>query len=147
MSKFKSPSIHTTPLYRAKAAYSNMLARCENKNGKNKSYSDVKLKMTLEEWLIWSIPRYTAFIESNPNSSPSVSRKEDKGDYEIGNIEIISMRSNREKQVIKKMDDVNLICPNCGVSFIRSGRYVKSKTKGGIHDLLCSRQCSGSWRK
>jgi hypothetical protein len=51
--EYKSPPIHRTPLYRAKAAYYGMLARCENKNGKSPSYVNVQLKMTWEEWLEW----------------------------------------------------------------------------------------------
>ena len=52
MKAFKSPPIHRTPLYRAKAAYCNMIARCENVNGKNPAYANVKLRMTLDEILL-----------------------------------------------------------------------------------------------
>lgn len=35
MINYKSPQIHRTPLYRAKASYSGMKARCLNVNGKD----------------------------------------------------------------------------------------------------------------
>jgi hypothetical protein len=82
MKTFKSPPIHRTPLYRAKAAYCNMIARCENANGKNPSYVDVKLRMTLDEYLEWAVPRYAQFIAQFPNETPCTARIGDKGDRE-----------------------------------------------------------------
>jgi hypothetical protein len=96
--KFKSPSIHRTSLYRAKSAYSSMLARCGNANGKNPSYEKAEVRMTLKEWLDWAIPEYERCILMYPNESPSVSRLNDCGHYEIGNIEIIPMFLNRKQQ-------------------------------------------------
>lgn len=98
MRKFKSPTIHQTPLYRATAAYSGMKARCLNANGKNPTYAVVELKMTLEQWLEWAVPRYERFIADRPGVSPSAARKGDAGHYEIGNVEIISNIENRAQQ-------------------------------------------------
>ncbi len=96
--KFKSPPIHRTALYRAKAAYANMKARCLNSNGKNPSYRSVRLKMSLDEWIKWAVPAYEMFMESFPRERPCAARKHDAGHYEIGNIEIISVSRNSREQ-------------------------------------------------
>ena len=102
MVEFKSPPIHRTPLYRAKAAYTLMQQRCLNANGKSQSYADVELRMSLDEFVKWALPHYERFIAEHPDESPCVSRHGDKGHYEIGNIDIISMSENRRRQVIPK---------------------------------------------
>lgn len=113
--KFKSPAIHRTPLYRAKAAYCGMVARCENANGKNPAYANVKLKMTLDEWLKWAVPRYRRFIAKHPGQSPCASRKGDAGHYEIGNIEIIDASENRARQraILLMREDGTKLCGRC----------------------------------
>lgn len=93
-SKFKSPPIHRTALYRAKAAYAGMLARCKDAKGKNPTYANVELRMTLAAWLEWSIPRYEEFFRHHPNLSPNAARFADAGHYEIGNIHIVSQQEN-----------------------------------------------------
>lgn len=75
-----------------------MKARCRNANGKNPAYTDVDLKMTEEEWIVWSVPLYEKFDLEFPGESPSAARAGDRGHYEIGNIRIIPMRKNREEQ-------------------------------------------------
>ena len=86
----KSPPIHRTPLYRARAAYKDMLQRCNNRNGKNPGYANVELQMTREEWLSWSLPLYEEFTRIHgEHESPSVSRIGDKGHYALGNLEIV----------------------------------------------------------
>lgn len=54
---YKSPEIHRTPIYRAKAAYSNMKRRC----GTEDAYKNVELRMSKKEWLAWALPEYQAF--------------------------------------------------------------------------------------
>lgn len=98
MKKFKSPAIHRTPMYRAKAAYCGMKRRCLNACGTEPSYANVELRMSLNEWLAWSLPRYRRFLNRHPDQSPSVSRKGDAGHYEIGNVEIVSALENRARQ-------------------------------------------------
>jgi hypothetical protein len=112
---FKSPPIHRTPLYRAKSAYCSMVVRCENTNGKNPAYKDVKLKMTLEEWLNWAIPQYEAFDRQYPDISPSVSRHGDKGHYEIGNLSIEPFYKNRisQNKACRLKPDGTKICTRC----------------------------------
>jgi hypothetical protein len=95
---FKSPPIHRTPLYRAKRAYKDMIERCGNPTGKNPSYANVELRMSLDEWLLWAIPRYEKCIANHPDESPSVSRFGDTGHYEISNLEIIPFKKNRAQQ-------------------------------------------------
>lgn len=54
--------------------------------------------MSLNEFLAWAVPEYERFAESNPNETPCVARFGDKGHYEIGNIEIISVAENNARQ-------------------------------------------------
>lgn len=120
--QFKSPPIHRTALYRAKAAYAGMFARCGNANGKNPTYADVELRMTLREWVEWSIPHYAKFIAENPHLSPAAARYGDEGHYEIGNIEIISTVENR-----KRMGAPSALCQD-GTKLCSRCRVVKQAT-------------------
>lgn len=114
MSLLKSPPIHQTPLYRARAAYRNMHRRCENRCGTEPAYAHVKLKMTLAEWLAWSVPKYETFIAKNPGVRPSVSRFGDKGHYEIGNIDIIPWIKNRQQMAMPgQAKDGKKRCSKC----------------------------------
>lgn len=128
--KFKSPPKHRKPRARAKAAYRNMERRCENSNGKCPSYADVKLLMSLDEWLEWAIPRYESFIEATPDKSPCVSRYKDSGHYEIGNIEIISTEENRERQkaILLLQEDNSKLCSRCREVKL-GGDFSKNKTR------------------
>lgn len=110
----KSPKIHRTAKYRAKAAFQNMKRRCTNTCGDNPAYRDVELRMTEDEWMSWAIPRYQKFIDDNPGLSPSVSRFGDSGHYEISNVEIISKIENRlkQKQPSIAVDDLKR-CSRC----------------------------------
>ena len=110
---YKSPSIHRTPRYRAKAAYANMKRRCGNKCGTEPAYAKVKLKMTLEEWMEWALPRYERFTRKYPDDIPNVSRKGDKGHYEIGNIRIVSHLVNRADRTIGQMVNGRKRCSSC----------------------------------
>ena len=98
MREYKSPEIHRTPLYRAKAAYSLMKARCLNRNGKNPTYAKVELRMTLEEWLSWAIPEYERFQNDHPGEIPNISRLGDKGHYELGNVRLLTVSENCHEQ-------------------------------------------------
>lgn len=100
---FKSPPIHRTPLYRAKAAYCGMQARCGNANGKNPAYAEVELRMLLEDWLAWAVPRYEEFDQRHPGQSPAAARKGDAGHYELGNIEIITFVENRRRMEVPRI--------------------------------------------
>ena len=137
----KSPEIHRTPIYRAKAAYRNMVARCGNANGKNPSYTDVELRMTLEEWLNWAIPKYEKFITDYPDTSPNVSRFGDQGHYEVDNIEITSFKVNRDALKTPGNGSQDLVCPACDARFSRTNRYIKGKLGEGVARLFCSQSC------
>ncbi len=146
---FKSPAIHRTPVYRAYAAYYGMLARCENKDGKNPSYADVELRMTFEEWLDWSVPKYEAFILINPSQSPSVSRFGDKGHYEIGNLEIISFIENRKRQRSKfSIVDGKKSCGRCGQTLAIEAFYKNKTNANGVSSWCkkCSKSHCTDWR-
>jgi len=137
--KYKSPKIHRTPLYRAKAAYLGMLKRCLNANGKNPTYSCVELRMTLEEFLEWSLPRYAEFISEFPNTVPNVARYNDKGHYEIGNIEIISRLENQQQTTYKAAIEGYKTCSKCNINKSIDS-FVKHKGKPDGLSYEC-REC------
>lgn len=151
--KFKSPPIHRTASYRAKAAYWGMLARCGNANGKNPSYSGVELRMTREEWLEWAIPRYDRFNQLYPNLSPNVSRFGDSGHYEIGNLKIVPLVVNRADQ---KRDtkhrlrgDGTKLCGGCQEIKAASEFYRKSRNpdKLDVRCKCCAKEYRTSYRR
>lgn len=136
MKEFKSPAIHRTPIYRAYAAYYGMQARCRNANGKNPAYTDVELRMTLDEWLDWSVPQYERFIGDHPNESPNVSRIGDAGHYEIGNVRIVSGLQNKREQKHTAPQLERYVCATCGTGFIR-------RKQGERKYQFCSKRCVG----
>ncbi len=138
----KSPAIHRTPLYRARAAYRNMRARCGNPDGKNPAYAEVELRMTMEEWIAWAVPEYERFDEEHPGAKPSVSRNGDEGHYELGNIELLTLQENRARMKSAHTGYVELVCPGCAEKFVRDKRTWKARTKAG-HVQYCSRSCVG----
>jgi len=153
MKAFKSPPIHQTALYRAKAAYCNMIARCENANGKNPAYANVKLRMTLDEFVAWSVPRYEAFIAEHPSASPVCARKGDKGDYEIGNIEIISFIENRRRQqpILLVREDGTKMCGGCRRIMDAVGNFGKNRSRRDdlVQGMSCGIKGAGHerWQK
>lgn len=119
--RYKSPDIHRTPLYRAKSAYSNMKRRCKGGKSEERSYNNVELKMTLDEFLTWSLPLYEDFQNKYPDKVPVVSRKNDSGNYEIGNIDIISKEENNKIQKYKTenriQEDGSKKCSRCNTKY------------------------------
>lgn len=113
----KSPPIHQTPLYRAKAAYANMERRCDGGNAaaENRSYAGVQLRMSLAEWLEWAVPQYIAFLAEHPDLTPCAARNGDAGHYELGNIRIISTIQNRAevRTILLVRDDGTKLCGAC----------------------------------
>ena len=53
--------------------------------------------MTKEQFLAWAIPKYNSWLQEHPDVVPSVNRIDNKGHYEIGNIEVISWGQNATK--------------------------------------------------
>jgi hypothetical protein len=134
MKKFKSPEIHRTPLYRARRAYRDMIVRCGNASGKNPTYANVELRMTMEEWLAWSVPQYECFLKKHPNESPSVSRFGDKGHYEISNLEIITLLANRQRMAApyQLKPDGTKKCGRCEQTKVASDFYRATRESDGL---------------
>lgn len=146
MRQYKSPAIHRTPLYRAKAAYCGMLARCGNRNGKNPAYASVELRMTKAEWLAWAVPQYEAFLSACPNETPNASRRNDCGHYEIGNIEIVSLSENRSvmtaRSVLMMKADGTKMCSSCGKTKIAAVHFSRHRSRA---DGYCY-DCKKCWK-
>jgi hypothetical protein len=149
---FKSPSIHRTPLYRAKATYRGMVKRCGNKNGLNPTYVNVQLKLTEQEFLDWAIPKYEQFLKEHPTEIPNVARFNDSGDYELGNIQLITRDENmQQRQWTHRLQaDGTKICDRCERKLIAKDNFTKSKGKFDGLDQWC-KQCKHAvntlWRQ
>ena len=135
--EYKSPPIHRTPLYRAKAAYYEMLARCQNKNGKSPSYANVELRMTWDEWLAWSVPQYVLFDKEHPGEIPNAARNRDQGHYELGNIRITSVSENQAEQARRGIGQARPDgTKRCGIckNIQDVGEFSKNKSRpDGLH--------------
>jgi len=141
----KSPKIHRTPLYRAKAAYSNMRRRCRNRCGTEPAYANVELRMTRKEWLKWAVPRYEKFQEWHPHRIPNVSRRDDRGHYEPKNLRIVSSRRNRREQRNPfSLENERKICSRC-LKTKRENSFNKRTSSSDGLDHWC-RRCKAKQR-
>jgi len=136
---YKSPPIHRTPLYRARAAYANMRRRCMNASGLEPAYAAVELRMSLEEWLAWAVPRYEEFERANPGVMPNVSRYGDLGHYEISNLRILTAGQNREEMtahcgvLLFLRSDGTKMCGMCRKIKSASEFHKNSRRRDGLH--------------
>lgn len=60
------------------------------------------------------------------------------------NLQILTQKENLDKSR-KPAVLVSLVCPNCGVSFVRERRQTHI-VKGGKLETCCSRSCSGKYQ-
>lgn len=119
------------PRSKALMLWHNMNYRCDN----HELYKNVSVKMTREEWLKFAVPAVERFLKQNPGGRPSVHRRNDSGDYEVGNIEIIDRKENilrssfivkytglarldnKEEMIVRAAHVVKLaICDQLGIS-------------------------------
>ena len=63
-----------------------------------------------------------------------------KHNNKIKNLELTSNSEHSKIHAVKAETTV-LICPACGEEFTRTKRYIRSKTKLGQTNFLCSRKC------
>lgn len=130
MKTYKSPPIHRTPIYRARAAYANMVRRCLNRDGRSPTYDGVELRMTRAAFIAWSIPRYKRFAVQHPDCIPNIARKNDSGHYEIGNIRLVTISDNRVEQTLRSRVGVDG-CKACSTCRTRkhSSEFNKNRSR------------------
>lgn len=117
-----------------------MCRRCKDGNAVEPKYSEVEVRVSLDQWMEWAVPKYDEFLLNNPEGKPSVSRFGDKGHYEIGNIEIIDFKKNLQLQKsIKNM--IELKCPFCYKIFHKARNHTHLIKKNTC--TTCSKQCGG----
>ncbi len=99
---------------------------------KNPAYAGVELRMTMDEWIAWALPKYSSLEQP-----PSVSRKGDVGHYEIGNIEIIPFLENMARRATpgRAVDGIKR-CSTC-----REKKKVESFSKNKSHFDGYAHQC------
>lgn len=93
---------------RAVCKYLSMLARVRSTREKEKTYRGIKVLVSKEDFVRWYMPR--DFVGA------SVDRIDNKGDYTLENMQVISMRDNIIKarhQNVRAHDGIN-VCYKCG---------------------------------
>ena len=78
---------------KARKMYHNMVWRTSN----IKCYKNIKVKITMDEFLNWAIPEIELYLQKNPGGAPSVDRINPDSNYEFGNIRIIDTGLNTIK--------------------------------------------------
>lgn len=81
----------SSPERRAKRTWNTINCRS---GGRQKSYADVLVLMTRNEFLNWAIPEYKKWMRNNPNMTPSLDRIDPSKHYSINNIRIIERGEN-----------------------------------------------------
>jgi hypothetical protein len=151
MKKLKSPAIHRTPKYRAKASYNGMLARCLNRNGKNPSYASVELRISLEEWMSWAVPIYEKCMKEFPDDTPTVARNGDSGHYEFGNVSVVPWRKNRDEQgargVARVQPDGTKRCTTCKLFKLAEKAFSKKRGTPDGYAYHCKDCARGYYEK
>lgn len=88
----------------ASQMWGNLVRRCNPANRKHfPSYflKGIEVRMTRQEFLTWAIPAIREFMKTNPGR-PSLDRIDDDGDYQIGNLKIVSQSKNSGKHSTNK---------------------------------------------
>ena len=123
-----------------------MKRRCKGGVNELPAYRHVNVRMSLDEFIEWALPRYEDFIEKYPDESPSISRFGDSGDYEIGNIELISLKDNRRIQNCDRgtrlQKDGSKRCSTCKTVYENAEQsFSKNKKNFDGYSGLC-KQCA-----
>jgi hypothetical protein len=94
-----------------------MLRRCAGGKAAedNPAYRATEVRMALDEWIAWALPKYEEFAVSHPELTPCAARVGDTGHYEIGNIRIVSTKQNRKEMrtILLLRDDGMKLCADC----------------------------------
>ena len=77
--------------------YNGMRSRAGNRDGRHPAYASVKLLLSRDEFLAWAIPAFSRWMLDHPGERPSIDRIQ-FGDYELGNLQILSILDNTRKQ-------------------------------------------------
>lgn len=67
---------------------------------------------------------------------------ENKHNNEITNLKVMSKKEHCKHHATKGRTWVYLICPNCGITFLKEKRQIKPKTIP-----KCSRKCNGAYSR
>lgn len=87
-----------TPKGKACQIWSALLQRVGNKSGRSRTYTDVQLLMTRDEFYEWAIPRIEEWIKTKPLKDISLDRTVEGGHYELSNLQFLTRIENTMKQ-------------------------------------------------
>ena len=130
-----------TPRKWAIKVYGAMCARCENANGLNPWYANVKLLISREDFIAWAEHELVHFRRIHSGKQASIDRIDDDGHYELGNIRIISFRENKLKQRRNKRvhaPDGQSWCSACK-QYLPLAAFSKCNSRGHWHGV--QREC------
>lgn len=120
-----------TPKRKSAKMWSGIIARAENKNGKQPAYQNVKLLMTREEFYAWVIPELEKWILTKSIESASIDRVDNDGHYEISNLQLLTRLENRLKQKRNKnlsAPEGYAWCSHCK-EYLITDKFTKGRNK------------------
>lgn len=87
-----------TPRGMALSKWAGIKARAGNADGKHPAYADVELRMTRQEFVDWFIAEASQWNATYPGVKPTVDRRDSRGHYELGNLQLASLSDNSRRQ-------------------------------------------------
>jgi hypothetical protein len=88
-----------------------------------KAYADVEMRISREDFVEWAIPEIAKWIFSH-DENPTIDRIDSHGHYEIGNLQLATLKENAAKRRKSK----NIFAPD-GQAWCSSCRKYKKKTR------------------
>ena len=133
---FRESGLKTPPEI-AIAMYANAVSRCRY----SESYirKGIQVRMEKRSFVRWAIPKIHEFLWTQ-EGKPSLDRIKDDGDYEFGNLQIISQPKNSGKHSTNKSTQIaehvrrsypsrtqQALAAECGVSISTVSRIINNK--------------------
>ena len=67
-----------------------------------RTYANVLIKLTREEFVTWAVPAITEWLDQHPNARPYLDRRNSLGHYELSNIRVVDCKtSNQNKRTVR----------------------------------------------
>lgn len=95
--KDKRTAYYSTPRGKASRMWKDINLRSENKDGKHPAYRNVKVQITKDEFISWVIPQLENWVTHRDISLASIDRKDNNGNYDLSNLQILDRWENARK--------------------------------------------------
>jgi hypothetical protein len=126
-----------TPNGAAACAWNRLTSRAGAQYNHSKSYANIEVRISREDFIAWAVPEYEKWFREHSNLTPSIDRKDSTGHYELGNLQLVEVQSNRRKASKFVNDNAPLgtkWCPKCS-RFRNHDEFYKME-KPSAHDPM-----------